>query len=318
METATAPVPAGENKPPAGSLAGRLFNVFAAPGDVFDEVKSAKTQTTTWLVPVLLSCLIGIIYSVVVFSQDSIVHSIREAQETAVQKQVAAGIITQQQADQAASFMEIFSSPTVLKIIGSIGAVIGGFAYVFLIALALFLIGAKPSEAKRWPRRIGAAFAGCAAGLMAFQLTGGQSLVSRLLVALLTATAILVVAIVIALLIDRIAPFGGSFSYMKAVEIAALAGMINVLGGLIAMLLAVVMGNIAMTPGPVLLVHDFNPANKLHVLLSQVNLMMLWYLAVLAVALSKLSGASFGKAATWLFAIWVVLVLVSTLPGWGR
>ena len=316
MDTPSSTPSEGSTSP--ASLASKLMNVFAAPGDVFDEVTSAETRTKVWLVPVLLSCLVGIIYSVVVFSQDSIVHSIREAQEIAVQKQVAAGKITQQQADQAASVMEIFRSPAVLKTIGSVGAVVGSFAYIFLIALAIFLIGAKPSEAKRWPRRIGAAFAGCAAGLMAFQVTGGQSLVSRLLVALLAVVAIPIVAFVVAVLIDRIEPFGGSFSYMKAVEIAALSGMISVLGGVVSMLLAVLLGSLAMTPGPVLLVHDFDPADKIHALLSQLNLFTLWYIGVLSLGLAKLSRASFGKAATWLFAIWAVLVLALTLPGWGR
>ena len=54
-------------------------------------------------------------------------------------------------------------------------------------------------------------------------------------------------------------------------EVAGLAGTINILGGIVAMLLAVVMGNMAMTPGPVLLVHEFDPANKLHVFLGTVK-----------------------------------------------
>ena len=37
---------------------------------------------------------------------------------------------------------------------------------------------------------------------------------------------------------------------------------------------------------------DFNPADKVHVLLSQMNLVMLWYVAVVALALAKLSGAA--------------------------
>jgi hypothetical protein len=78
------------------------------------------------------------------------------------------------------------------------------------------------------------------------------------------------------------------------------------------------MGNMAMTPGPVLLVHEFNPANKLHVLLSQINLVMLWYLAVLALGLARLSRVSFSKAAAWLFCIWAGFVALAVLPGWGR
>ena len=38
----------------AMSLAARLLNVFATPGDVFDDVKVAPASTANWLVPALL------------------------------------------------------------------------------------------------------------------------------------------------------------------------------------------------------------------------------------------------------------------------
>jgi hypothetical protein len=84
------------------------------------------------------------------------------------------------------------------------------------------------------------------------------------------------------------------------------------------MLLAVVMGNIAMSPGPVLLVHEFDPANKVHVFLSQLNVFLLWYIALLSLGLAKLCQTAFGKTAIWLFGLWAALVAVMVLPGWGR
>jgi len=183
-------------------------------------------------------------------------HSIREAQEKAMEKRVDAGKMTRQQADQALEMSEKFTGPIVMKIFGSVGAVIANFAMLFFGGLIVWLLG-------KWV-------------------------------------------------------FKARFTYLKAVEVVALAGMINVLGGIVATLLAVAMGNMAMTPGPVLLVHEFNPANKLHVFLSQLNLFMLWYVAVMALGLARLSGASFAKAASWLYGIWAVFVAVAVLPGWGR
>ena len=84
------------------------------------------------------------------------------------------------------------------------------------------------------------------------------------------------------------------------------------------LLLAVVMGNMAMTPGPVLRVHEFDPANKLHVLLGQLNVFMLWYIALLSLGLAKLGRVAYGRAAFWLFGVWAVLVAAMVLPGWGR
>src|SRR5213592_5030134 len=102
------------------SLLGRLTNVYAAPGEVFDEIKAAPASVTNWLVPVLLGCLVGILYTMVAFSQENVLHSIREMQETRVrkqfQKQVDAGKMSREQADRAAGQalqrMEQFTGPT--------------------------------------------------------------------------------------------------------------------------------------------------------------------------------------------------------------
>jgi len=300
--------------PPATtSLVSRLVNVFAAPGDVFDEVKSTATTIPSWLVPVVLNCIVGIIYSIVVFSQDNVIQSLRETQEREMQKQVASGKMTQQQADQAIEVIDRFMGPGMMKIMGSIGSVVGNFGFLFLAALVLFLLGADPSSGKVIARWIGAAFVGLAAALIAFQTTGGRPMGVRLMLApaaLIVGTAVGFLALMI---FDRLNPFGGSFSYLKAVEIVALASMISVLGGLVAMLVAVTMGNPAITPGPAVLVRDFNPANKLHTLLSQLNVMMIWYLAVFALGLSRISGKSFARGAGWTFGLWAALVLLIVL-----
>src|SRR5437867_286095 len=73
-----------------------------------------------------------------------------------------------------------------------------------------------------------------------------------------------------------------------------------------------------MTLGPVLLVHEFDPANKLHGFLAKLNVFMFWYIALLSLGLAKLCRVAFGKAAIWLFGVWAVLVAVIVLPGWGR
>jgi hypothetical protein len=99
----------------------------------------------------------------------------------------------------------------------------------------------------------------------------------------------------------------GSFSYMKAVEVVGLCLVISVLGVIISMLLAVIYGNPAMTPGPILLVGHFEQGNRLHALLSALNVVTLWYIGVLSVGLSRLSGASVVAAAVWLFGLWAVL-----------
>jgi hypothetical protein len=256
---------------------------------------------------------VGIIYSVVVFSQDNVIHSLREAQEQEMQKQVDSGKLTQQQADQARPMIDMFMGPGMMKIIGSVGSVVVSFGFLFLAALLFFLLGAQPSGGKLVARWIGAVLVGILTALITFQKTGGLAMGLRLPLAPAALAAGIGVAFVGLMVFDKFNPFGGSFTYMKAVEVMALSSMINVLGGIVAMLLAVMFGNPAITPGPSVLVREFNPTDKLHLLLSQLNVMTMWFLAVLSVGLSKLSGKSFAKSAAWVFGLWLALVILSVL-----
>jgi hypothetical protein len=91
--------------------------------------------------------------------------------------------------------------------------------------------------------------------------------------------------------------------------------MITVLGSIVRTLLILITGNFFASPSLMLLVRDFDPQNTLHAVLATINLMTFWGLAVKAIGLSRLSGASFGKAAFWVFLLWggwtTLLILVT-------
>jgi len=139
METAP-PIPDAEPKPASTSLWSRLVNVFAAPGEVFEEVKNSAPSVGNWLVPALILMVAGAISSMVIFSQPDVVRQIHEQQQKAFDKQISAGKMTQAQADQAAAMAEKFSGPTALKIYGCMGAVMTSFVSLFWTALVLWLI----------------------------------------------------------------------------------------------------------------------------------------------------------------------------------
>ena len=96
----------------------------------------------------------------------------------------------------------------------------------------------------------------------------------------------------------------GNFPYMKAVEVVGLANMIAVLEVIVKTLLIVGLGNLYASPSLVLLVNNFDPQNTVHSLLTVVNVMTFWLLAVRALGVARLSGASFVKAALWVFGVW--------------
>src|SRR5262249_5941039 len=96
----------------------------------------------------------------------------------------------------------------------------------------------------------------------------------------------------------------GGFSYVKALEVAGLANMIAALEAVVRALLVFVTSNIFASPSLALLVKNFDPQNTQHSLLAALNVMTIWLLAVRAIGLARLTGASFGKAAAWVYGIW--------------
>jgi hypothetical protein len=137
METpAASPAPA-----PTTSLAARMFNVFATPGEVFAEVKPAKPSTDNWLAPTLLAMVVGIVSVFIIFSQPAIIQQNNEKVAKVYDEQVKAGHMTRAEADQAEALAGKFAGPTVMKFTGSIGAAVAVFARVFWWALVLWLAG---------------------------------------------------------------------------------------------------------------------------------------------------------------------------------
>lgn len=254
--TALPPVVSGEEPAtPTSSVFAKMANVFVEPGEVFDEVRRSKHNYLNWLVPLLISLGVAIVFVWVVFSQDTVMQQLRAAQEKQFESQVAAGKMTRQQADQARQITQRFMSPLILKASGSIGAIVGSVGWLFGMSLLFWLVGRYALQAQ--------------------------------------------------------------FGYLKAVEVVGLAGMITVLGTVATMLIVVATGNMAMNPGPVLLVRGYDAANKMHRVLSSLNLPMLWYLAVMATGFSRLCGKRWIVGAAWTFIPYAIIFGALILLGIG-
>jgi hypothetical protein len=119
------------------SLGARLLNVFACPGDVFQEVKAGPPSAGNWLVPALMLSMMGVVFALIVFSQPAIVQTLKEQQEKTMDQMVKDGKMKQSDEDRALSF----TGPTVLKLFGSVGSVVISFARVFWWGLVLMLLG---------------------------------------------------------------------------------------------------------------------------------------------------------------------------------
>src|SRR4051812_13913953 len=84
---------------PAMPLVSRLLNIFADPGEVFERVKSGPASAANWLVPALISTVVGIISAIVIFSQPGITQKMHEQQVQEIEKRVQAGLMKQADAD---------------------------------------------------------------------------------------------------------------------------------------------------------------------------------------------------------------------------
>jgi hypothetical protein len=137
------PAPPPEPPPPAMTLAARLLNVFAIPGEVFREVKVSRVSVGNWLVPALLSAVVAVFTALVILSQPAIqkqMHELTERQAKAVEQQVKAGKIKQAEADQALAVMRAVFAPSTLKTLGSVAGGVVGFVRVFWWAFILWLL----------------------------------------------------------------------------------------------------------------------------------------------------------------------------------
>jgi hypothetical protein len=113
--------------------------------------------------------------------------------------------------------------------------------------------------------------------------------------------------------------FKASASYSKALEVFGLGAMIGIVGGIATLVTMNLMNSMYATPGPALAMGDsFDPMNKMHKMLSAVNIFSIWQVAVVGIGISKISGKSIGTGIGLTIVLWVLWVVVSTMLGLGR
>ena len=118
------------------SFMSRATGVFASPGDVFQEVASAPVQTSSWLLPYLLSLVIVVVFTVVLSGNPSLRQQILEPQQQKMQKAVDEGKMSQEKYDQAVAMME---SPAMFYAIGIGSTLVIVSLAVFGAPLAIWL-----------------------------------------------------------------------------------------------------------------------------------------------------------------------------------
>lgn len=238
-----------------GSVASRMMNVLAAPGEVYSDLKERPVRHSNWLAPALVWTVIGSVMAILLFSQDWAIAEIRRAQRKEMDKQVATGKMSRQAADQADQFMDKYF-PLMMKISSVVFTFVMAFAVPFIWGFVIWMVG------------------------------------TRFL--------------------------GADFEYMKGVESAGLAMVIYTLASVVGVLISFAMGKMTFL-SPAILINEIDLTNKQHLAMAALNPLYLWFAGAIAVATSRLAGASFGKAAAFIFGFWILLraILIIT-PGLGN
>src|SRR5690348_8728655 len=94
---------------PRMSLAARLLNVFAVPGQVFGELAISPSAVSNWLVPAIFAAIIGVLSALVILSQPSVQKQFRQRQDKLLEEGAAGKITAQERA-----MVERMTSPPVL------------------------------------------------------------------------------------------------------------------------------------------------------------------------------------------------------------
>ncbi len=109
-----------------------------------------------------------------------------------------------------------------------------------------------------------------------------------------------------------------SLGYTKVLELYGLVSMISIFGGVITMLLMYFFDSMFASPGlGLIFVNDFDVNNKLHSLMSQINIFTLWQYGLLGFGLAKLTDKSTRTGLTITYGLWILWVIVSVLGGIG-
>lgn len=227
--------------PDPSSLSERLMNVLVSPGEAWDSVRTESFRASNWIVPVLISIAVGILFVCVAFSQPAVMDEVMAQQTAQLDKLVASGKMSAADADKAREQTDAMRPMmgTIVRVAGSFGAAGASVALLFLVAAIL-------AGVSRWG-------------------------------------------------------MGVPIPYTKWMEVAGLASLIPALGTVATLCLVIMKGSLNVSIGPALLVSEVHPGSPLQALLSALSVFNLWWCAVLAGGLGRLTGRSWGAAAGWVF-----------------
>jgi len=227
-----------------------MAGVFTAPGETFETI-AATPKKNYWIIPILITIVVGII-STFLFMQDAeLVSSTMEKQKTKMaeqfEKNVKEGKMTQEDADKAMESMN--PSGTFFKLIGYGGSVIGPFIILFILSL-LYLIMLKIFKAE--------------------------------------------------------------FEFVNVLNVVGLAMLITAVGSLISIVISVLKGEMS-SVGLGLVLSQDTVGEKVHTLLTKLDVFSIWFYVVVAIGLSKIAKVDMIRSSSIVFGLFLLYAIATSL-----
>jgi hypothetical protein len=123
------------------SVTDKLVGILSSPGEVFDYVAKSEKQTSNWAIPFVISLVVGILFTFVVFTQPPIQDEMMSMQQKAMEKRVAEGKMTQEQMNMAMENNPAKPGSPMFLVFGGIGVAFVTTLMVFGYALVYWLCG---------------------------------------------------------------------------------------------------------------------------------------------------------------------------------
>jgi len=264
----------------------KLTNIFASPGELFENVRETGPTNSNWLVPWMIYVAISIATGQFVLSNASLSsqleRTVRDQFEKSMEQGIREGSVTREQADQQ---FEQFAKPgsTWFTLLSTGGTLLGSLAFLFGDSLFFLLVSAViPSKS---PTPILKDFL--------FEVSGNTFTI--------TATNLL----------GKLA----SASYMKVVEVIGLTFLIGSLERVVTTALMFATDSINTSTSLALLLSKVDLENKLHVAFSKLDVFTFWEIVVTSIGLSAIFQKDFPKVLVLVIALWILWTLLSILIG---
>jgi hypothetical protein len=121
------------------SFTDKAAGIFYEPTNVFESIKKSGVKAADWFVPVLLLAVLASVSIYVRFSTPELKYQSMQIAEQSIDKMVANGKMTSDQAQLAKQRIE--SGSTGFEWIGVAGALVATFIFFFILSAVWFLVG---------------------------------------------------------------------------------------------------------------------------------------------------------------------------------